>query len=98
MDTQKKHIFAILYHNHQYMYQSVNMTIPICHCLKAVSLHSDLLRDQLYHLNVPDECKFLWITPIGTHKHLNQDRQMPLFKQSLHVKIHLVNPILVILP
>ena len=71
--THKKHVFAMLYHNHQYMYQSVNMTIPICHCLKAVNLHSDLLRDQLYHLNVPEECKVLWITPISTHKHLNQD-------------------------
>ena len=40
----KKHSFAILFSNHQYMYQSVNMTIPICHCLRAISLHSDLLR------------------------------------------------------
>ena len=92
MDTQKTH-FHHTGSQPQYMYQSVNMTIPICHCLKAISLHSDLLRDQLYHLNVPEECKFLWITAIGTHKHLNQNRQMPVFKQLPHVKIHLVNTI-----
>ena len=42
----KNHIIVILFPNHQYMYQKEKMIIPICHYPKAVSLHSDVLRNR----------------------------------------------------
>ena len=95
MDTQKKHFCHTVsqssVHLSDHKHDNTNLSV-------SQGLHSNLFRDQLYLLNVPEECKFLWIIPIDTHKHLNRDPQMHVFTHSSHVQIFLFNTILVILP
>ena len=80
MDAQKTHFCYTLSQSSIHVSESKhdNTNLSLSHGNKPTFRS---IERSVIPLNILEEHKFLLISPNSTHKHLNQDRVMPVFKQ-----------------